>query len=160
MAVLQDIGRIALARAVALQPIHLAWGRGLVAWNEDPQPEPTNATALVGEIGRRTATHVGFVLPDPNGEIEMVAGNYTASAEPTQWVHVRVTFDFADAAGEKLRELGIFLGTQPRAGLPPGQRYFLPADIADPGQLYCLERIDAAPRNGAVRQVFEYVLPF
>jgi hypothetical protein len=160
MAVLQTRGRIALARAIAQQPIHLAWGRGLPAWDDAPEPEPTNAAALVDEVGRRLATHVGFVLPDAAGEIEMVSGKYTASAEPTQWVHVRATFDFADAVGEELRELGIFIAAQPVDGLPAGQRYFTPEQIAEAGELYCLERIPVFTRNGAVRQVFEYVLPF
>lgn len=160
MAVLQNSGRIALARAIAQQPIHLAWGRGTPAWDADPQPEPTNATTLVDEIGRRSVTQVGYVLPAVDGEIEMVSGRYTLSENPTQWVYVRFTFDFADAEGETIRELGIFIGSQPVAGLPAGQRYLTPAQLANAGELYALERLAKFTRNGAVRQVFEYVLPF
>ena len=161
MAVLQNTGRIALARAVAAQPIHLAWGRGLPAWDDLPEPEPTNITGLVDEIGRRTATQVGYVVPDAAGDIELPSGDrYTASAEPTKWLFVRFTFNYADAEGETVRELGIFLGTQPAAGLPAGQRYFTPGQLASAGEIYALERLPAFPRNGAVRQVFEYVLPF
>lgn len=160
MAVLQQSGRIALARAIAEQPIHLAWGRGDPAWDADPTPEPTNATTLVDEVARRLVTQVGYVVPDVNGEIEMVAGRYTLSVAPTQWLYVRTTFEFGDAEGEVLRELGIFVGTVPLASVPAGQRYFTPAQLQETGNLYTLERLPAFTRSGQVRQVFEYVLPF
>ena len=45
-------------------------------------------------------------------------------------------------------------------GLPPGQQYFAPADIADPGLLLAaqivLPRINRSP---SVRQTVEFVLP-
>ncbi len=161
MAVLQDAGRIALAVAVASQPIHLAWGRGDIDWDVTPEPEPTNATALVEEVGRRLATFVGYCQPAADGEIELPSGSkYTVVPGPTRWVYVRFVFNFEDAAGETLRELAVFLGAQPVAGLPAGQRYFEPAQIAQPGRLYTLERMPFFTRNGAVRQTFEYVLPF
>jgi hypothetical protein len=160
MATLQDRGRISLARAIAQLPIHLAWGSGLPAWDAAPEPEPSNATALVNEIGRRTATQIGYAVPDEAGSIELVSGRYSIAPEPTQWVYVRFTFDFADAAGETIRELGIFTSTVLAAGLPAGQRYFTPAQVSSLGDLYALERIPHFVRNGAVRQFFEYVLPF
>lgn len=161
MATLQDDGRTALAMAMAAQPVHLAWGRGLPAWDAMPEPEPSNASTLVDEVGRRMATFVGYVQPDHAGEIELPSGSkYTVVAGPTRWLYVRTVFNFEDAAGETIRELGIFFGGQPMAGLPPGQRYFTPAQVAQPGRLYTLERVPAFPRNGAVRQTFEYVLPF
>ena len=69
MATLQDDGRIALAMAMAAQHVHLAWGRGLPAWDAVAEPEPSNATALVDEVGRRLATFVGYVEPDAAGEV-------------------------------------------------------------------------------------------
>ena len=161
MAVLQNQGRTALARAIASQSLYLAWGRGLPAWDANPEPEPTNATALVDEIGRRLATAVQYVVPDPMGEIELPDGSrYTTSPQPSKWLHVRWTFDYADAAGETVRELGIFVGGTTAAGLPAGQRYFTAAQVATSGDLYTLERLPKFTRNAAVRQVQEYVLPF
>lgn len=161
MAVLQDQGRIALARAIAAQPLYLAWGRGLPAWDAAPEAEPTTASALVDEIGRRLVTAVQYVLPDVAGEIELPdKTRYTASASPTKWLHVRWTFDFGDAAGEPVRELGIFIGGTVVAGLPPGQRYFTPAQVDQPGDIYNMERIPKFTRNPGVRQVQEFVLPF
>lgn len=161
MAVMQDRGRIALAGAVAAMPIYLAWGRGLPAWDAVPEPEPTNAATLVDEIGRRLLTSWQYVLPDALGAIELPDGTrYAASAEPTKWLHLRWTFDYADAAGEDVRELGIFLGGTTADGLPAGQRYFTAAQVLTPGELYTLERFEKWKRNPATRQVQEMVLPF
>ena len=121
MATLQDDGRIALAMAMAAQPVHLAWGRGLPAWDAVAEPEPSNATALVDEVGRRLATFVGYVEPNPAGEIELPSGSkYAVVAGPTRWLYVRVVFNFEDADGETIRELGITFGAAPVAGLPAG----------------------------------------
>lgn len=161
MAVLQDRGRIALAGAVAALPIYLAWGRGLSAWDGATPPEPTDATTLVDEIGRRLVTAWQYVRPEPTGEIELPDGtSYTVSAQPTKWLHLRWTFDYADAANEDVRELGIFLGGTLVEGLPAGQRYFTAAQVLAPGELYTLERFEKWKRNPSTRQVQEMVLPF
>lgn len=161
MAVLQDRGRIALASAIAAQPLYLAWGRGLPAWDAETPPEPTTATALVDEIGRRLITAVQYVVPHADGEIELPDGTrYTASAQPSKWVHARWTFDYTDAAGETVRELGVFIGGTLAAGLPAGQRYFTPEQVVDGGELYTLERFEAFNRSASTRQVQEFVLPF
>lgn len=161
MAVLQDKGRTALARAIAAQSIYLAWGRGMPAWDAAPQPEPSTASALVDEIGRRVVTAVQYVQPDADGAIELPDGSrYAPAAQPTKWLHVQWTFDFADAAGEKVRELGIFVGGTVVAGLPAGQRYFTAAQVVEPGYLYCLERVQPFKRGTGVRPVQQYVLPF
>lgn len=160
MAVLQDRGRALLARLIAEQSIYLAWGRGLPAWDGAAEPEPTTAAALVDEIGRRRATAVQYVLPDAAGEVELPDGSrYTVSSEPTKWLLLRWTFDYADAAGETVRELGVFISGTVVAGLPPGQRYFTPDQVATPGELYTLERFAGWVRNPNTRQVQEVVLP-
>lgn len=161
MAVLQQRGREFLASALAAQPLYLAWGRGLPAWDAETPPEPTTATALVDEIGRRLITAVQYVVPHDEGEIELPDGSrYTASAQISKWVHARWTFDYADAAGETVRELGVFIGGTLVEGLPPGQRYFTAAQVVEPGDLYTLERFDAFTRSASTRQVQEFVLPF
>lgn len=161
MAVLQESGRIFLATAVATPPLYLAWGRGLAAWDTAPEPEPTKATRLVDEIGRRLITSVGFVVPDDNGAIELPdKKRYAASAVPTKWLHASWTFNYDDAAGETVRELGVFIGGSVAQGLPAGQRYFTAAQVVEPGYLYCLERVQPFKRGTGVRPVQQYVLPF
>lgn len=153
-------GRITTAELVAAQPIHIAWGTGNPAWDAAPEPEPINVSGLVAEIGRRTATQVGFVVPDEHGSIETPQGNFSLSPTPTRWLYVRVVFAFGDAPDAHIRELGVFIGTQPVDGLPAGQRYFTPDQIANPGRLYLLDRSQNFERSGTVRAAFEYVLPF
>lgn len=158
MAILTLSGRAALARAIAEQPLHLAWGSGDPAWDTAREPEPVNATALVNEIGRRTVTQVQYVLPDAAGEIVIPTGRFRISAAPTPHLFVRFTFDFSDAPAAIIREIGIFVGTQTKPGLPAGQRYFAPSDIAAPGTLLSLERLTRFERNPSVRPTFETVI--
>lgn len=161
MAVLQNRGRVAIARAVAALPIYLAWGRGLAAWDDVPDPEPTTANALVDEIGRRLATSVQFAEPNPDGEIELPdQSRYSVSAVETKWLYVTWVFNYADAAGETVRELGVFLGGSLVPGLPAGLRYFTPDQVVERGDLYTLERFEKYNRSGSTRQVQAFVLPF
>lgn len=156
----QHAGRIATAALIAAQPIHIAWGTGLPAWDAAPEAEPVAATGLVAEVGRRTATQVGYVIPDDAGTIETPQGNFTLSQEPTRWLYIRVVFGFDDAPTAHIREIGVFIGTETAAGLPVGQRYFTPAQIADGGHCYLIDRAQNFERSGSVRAAFEYVLPF
>lgn len=158
----QTAGRAETARLVSTQPIHIAWGTGKAAWDTTPEPEPTDDTALIAEVGRRAATEVGFVLPDDNGPIETPQGNFKKSDVPTRWLYIRVLFAFDEASDKRIRELGIFVGTKTKAGLPAGQKYFKPDELeaGGAGQLYLLDRSQRFDRNGAVRPAFEYVLPF
>ena len=161
MAVLQNRGRVAIARAVAALPIYLAWGRGSPTWDDELEAEPTTAEALVDEIGRRIATSVQFAEPNPDGEIELPDGSrYSVSATETKWLYVTWVFNYADAAGETVRELGVFLGGTLVPGLPAGQRYFTADQVVEPGDLYNLERFDKFTRAASTRQVQAFVLPF
>jgi hypothetical protein len=161
MPVLQQSGRVLLAKAVAARTIYIAWGRGVPAWDANPESEPADAVALVDEIGRRLVTDIAFVRPDPAGEIEMPGGErFSVAGAPTSWVRLRATFLFEDARGETVREVGVFFDTQIAPGVPPGQRWVPRADVLDPGQLYTLERRAAEYRSGSVRTVEEIILPF
>lgn len=160
MAILTQSGRAAMAAAIADQSLHLAWGGGEQAWDITPQPEPTSATALVNEIGRRTVTLWQFAIPDPDGVIVVPTGRFSPSPgnAPTNHLYLRFNFDFTDAPSAVIREVGVFVGTSVKADLPPGQRYFTPAEIEHPGILLALERIQKFERSPAVRQNFETVI--
>lgn len=163
MSVLQDRGRIAVARLVAAQPIYLAWGRGRPAWDAGgPEAEGTKHAGLISEIGRTVASSVQYAKPDEAGPIELPDGTrYSVSAEPTQWLYVRWDFSYADAAGETVREVGVFLGGAVAAGLPAGQRYYPAAQVTAPGDLYTLEHLaDPFKRSGTTLEGQDYILPF
>ena len=161
MATLQDDGRIGEAEMLLSMPIYVAVGRGRPAWDAAAEPEPTNSARLTDEIGRRLATQVQFVVPDPAGDVETPQGNYKASAQPTKWVHVRMVLGFDDAIGETIRETGVYFGCQPKAGLPAGQRFFTPDQFDKNGRLKLLnhERVKLV-RDAGIRETFEYVFPF
>jgi len=152
-------GRAELARMLSERELYLAWGRGSAGWDDAPVPAPIDATGLVHEVGRMAATSVGFALPDESGDIETPSGRYALAAEPTRYLYLKFPFSFADATGETIRECGVFLNTVLADGLPSAQRYFVPANVVDPGILVALERFPAFVRFPTVRQTFESVFP-
>lgn len=175
LATLTDSGRAALVAAIAAQPLHLAWGSGEASWDEDAEQKHLKATlrqemALINEVGRRTISIKVFATPNAEGELVVPTGllssgevellRYTVSETPTPNLYLKVAFDFADAAKENIREVAIFMGTVPLPELPPGQRYFKPDELADPGILLAIQRLDPViARSPAVRHEFEFVLP-
>lgn len=179
LATLTRTGRAAIAAALANETLYLAWGGGDPAWDAaaDPQQEAAvalpsliDATGLVAEVGRRIVSSVGFVTPDVTGSIvipvsqgadgEVQEARYNPSPTPTPYLHVLTNFDFADAANAVIREMGVFMGGSPQPDLPPGQRYFLPDEMADRGLLLAAQIIlPSINRSPNVRQSVEFVLP-
>jgi len=158
MAVLTTSGRAALATAIKDRPLHLGWGTGDPAWDANPIPEVLSTTELLNELGRVEATVIGYATPDENGEIQVPTGTFTASETPTNYLHLRRDFGFDDAPDADIREAGLFMDSVIVEGLPAGQRYFVPAEVADPGSLLALEYFPAIDRSALVRQSFEFVL--
>lgn len=174
LATLTNSGRAGMAEALAAMPLHFAWGSGDSAWDADPDQQHlkqslVHAVALNNELGRRAVTALGYVRPDEEGEITIPVGRrpngdvevarYSSVLEPTPYVYLRVNFDFADASSQIIREVGIFLNTRIKEGLPPGQRYFTPAELENMGRLLAIQRMDPPiPRSPAVRQTFDFVL--
>jgi hypothetical protein len=160
MPIIPQSGRVVIAESIAQRPIHVAWGTGDGAWITPPS-EGSGATGLMAEIGRRTATVVGYVNPDVNGDIILSnSAKFTASATPTNFLHITASFDFADAPSAQIRETAVFVGTQVEANLPAGQMYFTPDEVVSPGRLLHIENIEPIFRSPAVKEFFEYVIAF
>lgn len=160
MLVKTEDGRTAQAEAIAVQPIHFAWGSGSPDWDALAEPAGQKAKALVNEVGRRLVPFVPFVIPDDEGDIIVPTGRFRLASEPTPYLLVRVSFDFADDATETIREIGIFVGGRPLPDTPAGQRYFELSELETPGRLLAHERFSAFPRSASRREIFEYVLTF
>ena len=154
------------------QPLHIALAQGLPEWEdtEAPLPDTVTMTALTNEMGRRVPNIVGFVVPDEAGGIVISEGldangevrttRYRMVSEPTPYLYMQVAYDLTDAPSGTIRQMGIFVGSTVREGLPPGQRFFTPDEIDDPGLLLAVEILQPAiPRNPQVRQAVEFVLP-
>lgn len=175
LATLTTSGRAAIAKAISTQVLHLAWGFGELHWDDDPDQSHLKEiliakTALNNEVGRRLVTFVGFVTPDDAGDITVPIGRqsdgtaevarYLSCPDPTPYLYLRVNFDYDDANDQIIREVAVIMGTAVKDDLPAGQRYFTPVDLADPGQLLAIQRLDPViKRSPAVRQTFEFVLP-
>lgn len=161
MSILTESGRIALAEAIKAQPLHTAWGPGNGSWTTPPAEDPS-ATSLIAELGRRVATSVNFVVPDVDGDIEIPGyGKYTTTLTPTKRLMVFTQFAFAEEPTATIRQTAIFVGTQVIAGLPPGQRYFVPAEVESPGRLLQLQNLSTpVPRSADYRTGFYNLIVF
>lgn len=160
MPILTRSGRVAIAEAVKSRPMHLAWGIGNGSWTTTFPAEDSDATALISEVGRRQVTETAYVVPDPAGDIVLPTGKFKRSLTPTNSLYVSTQFDFLDAQGSEIREIGIFIGCTTNPALPPGQQYFAPGDVVNPGILLHLEHFAPIYRSPAIRELFEVVIVF
>lgn len=170
LATLTDMGRAAMAHAMREMGLTFAWGAGSEDWTEEDLASSLRAeTALQHELGRRVPNQVAFVLPDAEGEITLPVGrNPDGSVEqaryrivdaPSNYLYLRVAFDFAEESAATIREVGVFVGSRAKAECPPGQRYFKPEELENPGLILSIQRLETAiERSPAVRQSFEFVL--
>lgn len=161
MAILTASGRVGIAASMKQQEMYLAWGTGDESWGTEPPTEGMmESTELVKEVGRRKCETVEFCVPDDEGDIVTPTGRFKASEEPSNTLHISVAFDFEDGEGHTIREFGIFVGTKLADDLPIGQRYFLPTDLAEKGQLLALERVAPIYRQAMTREIENFVLTF
>ncbi len=169
---LTKTGRAALAFALSTRPLHLAWGSGDPAWDAEDAvlPSLVEATALVHEVGRRTVSSLFFVEQDDAGDIVIPLGltssgvmqsvRYRRAEGVTPNLYVSVFFDYEDAANAVIREAALFSDTETLPELPPGQRYFTPDQLANPGKMIAVQILQPAKnRSASVRESMEFVLP-
>lgn len=157
MAILTNAGRAELIRSISAQPIFLGWGRGDGQW-QTPATESPDSQSLIDPIGFRKATQVSFCTPDAAGEITVNSGQFKKTTTPTRHLYIQFKYDFNDALGQTIREIGVFLNTQVADGLPAGQMYFDIQQISNTGQLLLLENYRALYRDEGVRESFDFVV--
>lgn len=159
MITLTRSGRETLAESIKLRDVHVAWGPGDGSWTTPPA-EDVLATAVTGEIARRTASEVSFVDPDEDGDIVLSSGNYTRSVTPTNYLFVEAAFAFDEAPTSTIRQFGVFVGTTIVGGLPAGQEYFTPAQVATPGRMLALENREPIVRTSTSTVTYRAVFKF
>ncbi|CAM3966793.1 hypothetical protein [Pseudoalteromonas byunsanensis] len=160
MAILTRAGRIELANAIKQKSIYLAWGQGAIEWDTQLPSEPSTSTELTSVLGYREATRVLYCEADEQGEIQVPNGRYKVVNHPTPHLYCQFNYDFNDGLSKSIRELGLMVGTVPKAGTPSGQLYFQPEDIEQQGTLLLLEHRPAIYRDQGVRESFEFVISF
>ncbi|MBA8758087.1 hypothetical protein HCR18_03300 [Wolbachia pipientis] len=137
-----------------------AGGTVTIEYIQDTPQELITSATLIKEVGRRVVDEVLFCVGDENGELLTPSGKFKSSDVPTNNLYLKFTFDFTDAANQVIRELGVMVGTKVKEKLPPGQRYFEPQDIEDPGILLVLEHTVPLIRTAATRETFAFVVTF
>ncbi|MBR1734613.1 MAG: hypothetical protein IJ730_04095 [Alphaproteobacteria bacterium] len=159
MAIVTISGRAGIVRSLKNSSIFLAWGQGDESWTGDEKfSEDPTQTKLIREVGRRIVDEVQFVVGDDQGAIVTQSGRWNISETPTNNLYISARYDAADGNGFKIREFGVFLNTVVKEGLPAGQRYFLPTDIEDPGELLMLENSVPIIRTGDTRYRCSFVM--
>ncbi|MBC6685711.1 hypothetical protein H9I48_00295 [Wolbachia pipientis] len=131
-----------------------------IEYTQDTPPESITSEKLLNELGRRVVDEMLFCVGDENGELVTPSGRFKPSNVPTNNLYLKFTFDFTDAANQVIRELGVMVGTKVKEKVPPGQRYFEPQDIEDPGILLVLEHTVPLIRTAATRETFSFVVTF
>lgn len=160
MAKITNSGRAALAASIKQTNLFLALGVGDEFWGNEPPPIDMDRTTLVREVGRKIIDSVNFCVGDYEGSEVTPTGRFNIVEEPTNQLLCVCQFDFEDAVGFNIRELGIFVNTVVKPGLPDGQRYFLPDEIDDPGILLAIENIHVLSRLPSTREKLIFVLTF
>lgn len=129
------------------------------AWDDNPPTPLTSQTGLYHEVGRRKASLVKYVVPDPEGPYSTTQGRWSESPEPTKYIYIYVGFDLTDASSSIIRQFGLYVGTKPSTGNENAQ-YLTPGQIADPGSLLSLQNVTPIYRNSSSREVHELVATF
>ena len=143
MAVLTYTARIAWAKYILSRPLFLAIGSGESSWDTKPKEVDYEATALTHEIGRKKLTRSYFVNEDDDGEIDMPGGRrYSFSETPTRHLYLSCMFNYGEGVAVPIREVGVFIDTQVKSGLPATQSYFTPEQVHSPGSLILLEHLE------------------
>ena len=106
--------------------------------------------------GRRGA----FRAADPEGEIVVPTGRYRLSTEPTNHLFIRCALTSRMPPPAWCASKGLFVGTQTDPALPIGQKFFIPAQITDPGILLVLQNSVPIVRQPSTRETFEFVVTF
>ena len=161
MAIITIPGRAGIARSIRSNQLFIAWGTGNPEWtNSEKVTEDSTQTSLFREIGRRVVDETYFVVGDDQGDLVTPSGRWRISENPTNQLYVKAQFDYADGNGYTIREYGLFLNTVVQSDLPIGQRYFLPAEIEDFGELLMLENCVPLIRTGNTRHSCSFVVTF
>lgn len=160
MAILTESGRVSVAHYLSKQPLHMAWGNGDPSWDALPVASSPDQTEVISEVGRLKATRVQFAKPDPLGDIELPEGKFSIIGTPTKYLMLTFDFEYTDAIGQDIRDLGVFIGTKAIPSVPELTKYLTPAQIEDTGLLLVAERVIKFTRTSSVKQRFIYVIQF
>lgn len=143
MAILTFSARTSFAEYILACPIHLAVGTGSLDWGSVPDPPDYEAESLINEIGRKKISQAFFVNEDDDGDIDMPGGRrYSFSDKPTRHIFMNFIFDYGEGINTLIREMGIFINTKIKNGIPDSQSFFTPDQIDDKGTLIVLEHFD------------------
>src|SRR3954454_9835801 len=114
---------------------------------------------LLDKFGLTRMRRFIYVVPNPDGEIQMAdSSKFAASEAPSRYLYLSFKLDPADAKNELIREAGLYWGTIFVVGTPTGQMYVEKPAVASWGKLIHLDRFNSIDRDGLIEQTFSFVL--
>jgi hypothetical protein len=119
-----------------------------------------NLLALEMEFGRLPPTELSYVNQDLNGDIVANGTNWSRSETPTRNLYLLFKFDGLCEVGKVIYQLGLWVGTQKKPGVLPGQLYLVQADILQAGTMYMMDNITPFVRVSGKREMFEFVVTY
>lgn len=118
------------------------------------------STELLEEIGRRRVVISHYVTPDPEGIIGIGEDYFSVSATPTNYLYLKFILDPSDGGSETICQLGIFVNVVPNEGIPAGQFWLAPEEIAEKGDMCLLENIAIETMSPLEKTIMECIVEF
>ncbi len=119
-----------------------------------------NITSLLKELGRRIPLLKQYVTPDENGDIVANGATWSVSETPTRHLYLMFKFEATEAVDKVIYQIGLFTNPVLSSSVLPGQQYFIPSDLVDPGSIYLVDNVEPFSRPAGKREIFEFVLTF
>lgn len=121
---------------------------------QTPTPAAT-ATELENEVGRCLVTGTSYVqLLAPNsveqGDIALGTARYEITETPTRLILMRGRLNADEAAGDDIKEYGLFTGCEVSNSVADGAAFFPPTDIANPGEMLVADFFAPVPHDGTI----------
>ena len=158
MAIFRIGGREVVAQILLGQPFFLGLGHGDTNWDTAPESPSPMATDLLDKFGLTRMRRFIYVVPNPDGEIQMAdVSKFAANEAPSRYLYLSFKLDPADAKGQLIREAGLHWGTEFVDGTPEGQMYLDKPAVASWGKLIHIDRSNSIDRDGLIEQTFSFV---
>lgn len=132
----------------------------LVSYRQAPPPADPTATGLHSYLGWKRVLVKQFVVPDPDGSIQVTTGRYSLSPDnaPTNRLYLETYLLQTELPTAVIKEYGFFTDTVINTGLPSGQQFFANNQITTRGNLLIVSNVEKMVRTPISQEKFAVVV--
>ncbi|WP_400162934.1 hypothetical protein ACAF76_008480 [Brevibacillus sp. TJ4] len=136
-------------------------------WAGTPEvvPDPAYNGTIEKLVALKRADQVRYALPDPNGDVEITAGQKYRLVDEAEaienncrWVYVQAWFRYDQFPITTYRQTGVFANVKLKEGVPANKDVALPADVENFGFFVNLSNLDPVVRDKQSRESIEYII--